>query len=65
MKFITLLSFVTLASCEKEFLLKNAYRNIPHPEKEEHGGEDAWVAEEDMLIVADGVGAWADDGIDS
>lgn len=31
---------------------------IPHPEKKDKGGEDAWMAREDLLAVADGVGGW-------
>lgn len=40
-------------------------RNIPHPDKAFRGGEDAWVAQSDLLIVADGVGGWEDIGVDS
>ena len=40
-------------------------KNIPHPEKAFRGGEDAWVAQSDLLIVADGVGGWEDIGVDS
>ena len=39
--------------------------NIPHFEKKATGGEDAWVAQKDLLVVADGVGGWAEQGIDS
>ncbi|KFK26524.1 hypothetical protein AALP_AA8G260300 [Arabis alpina] len=40
---------------------------IPHPDKEETGGEDAHFicAEEQALGVADGVGGWAELGIDA
>ena len=38
---------------------------IPHPEKQAKGGEDAWVASHNLLVVADGVGGWASRGIDS
>ena len=37
---------------------------IPHPSKREKGGEDAFVAAHDLMIVADGVGGWARSGID-
>ena len=30
--------------------------NIPHPDKVEQGGEDAWLAHDSLLVVADGVG---------
>jgi hypothetical protein len=39
--------------------------NIPHISKKEKGGEDAWVASHNLLVVADGVGGWANEGIDS
>lgn len=40
---------------------------LPHPDKEETGGEDAHFicADEQAIGVADGVGGWADYGIDS
>ncbi|GMH17510.1 hypothetical protein Nepgr_019351 [Nepenthes gracilis] len=40
---------------------------LPHPDKEETGGEDAHFicAEEQAIGVADGVGGWADLGIDA
>lgn len=40
---------------------------LPHPEKEETGGEDAHFicTDEQAVGVADGVGGWADLGIDS
>ena len=40
-------------------------KNIPHITKKEKGGEDAWVASHNLLVVADGVGGWANRGIDS
>lgn len=33
---------------------------IPHPTKVKKGGEDAQFATEKILVVADGVGGWAD-----
>ena len=39
--------------------------NIPHHSKRYKGGEDAWVASSNILVVADGVGGWAEEGIDS
>lgn len=39
--------------------------NIPHPQKRYKGGEDAWFVEEDLMVVADGVGGWEAHGIDS
>ena len=32
--------------------------NIPHITKVDKGGEDAWIATENLLVVADGVGGW-------
>ena len=42
-----------------------AVRNTPHDDKKDKGGEDAWVASNNLLVVADGVGGWANRGIDS
>lgn len=39
--------------------------NIPHFKKREKGGEDAWYVQEDMMVVADGVGGWEAHGYDS
>lgn len=36
----------------------------PHPEKAYKGGEDAGLAEKYYLAVADGVGGWANEGVD-
>lgn len=39
---------------------------IPHPAKAHKGGEDAYSISEDntLLTVADGVGGWAEQGVD-
>jgi len=37
---------------------------IPHPDKVAKGGEDACYTHENLLAVADGVGGWAEHGID-
>jgi len=37
---------------------------IPHYSKRHKGGEDAYISREDLLVVADGVGGWAESGID-
>lgn len=37
---------------------------IPHPQKVEKGGEDAYFISSSLLIVADGVGGWNNQGID-
>lgn len=36
----------------------------PHPEKEYKGGEDAMYAHDNVLAVMDGVGGWAEHGVD-
>ena len=37
---------------------------IPHFEKRAKGGEDAYVSRDNLMIVADGVGGWAEVGVD-
>ena len=37
----------------------HAHLIIPHPSKIEKGGEDAQYSSEKLLVVADGVGGWA------
>jgi protein phosphatase PTC7 len=37
---------------------------VPHPSKRDKGGEDAFVAAHDLMVVADGVGGWARQGVD-
>ena len=37
---------------------------IPHPDKVAKGGEDAYFSNNKILSVADGVGGWANYGID-
>lgn len=47
-------------------VLKLGYSNIPHPAKESYGGEDAFFISHvggGALGVADGVGGWAEDGV--
>ena len=39
-------------------------RLVPHPEKAYKGGEDAAAVQSDLLVVADGVGGWAEQGVD-
>jgi protein phosphatase PTC7 len=36
----------------------------PHDDKVDKGGEDAFCATKTLLSVADGVGGWADHGVD-
>lgn len=37
---------------------------LPHPEKAYKGGEDALYASPNVLLIADGVGGWAESGVD-
>ena len=37
---------------------------IPHDDKVYKGGEDAWTASDRLIAVADGVGGWANQGVD-
>jgi len=36
----------------------------PHPQKRHKGGEDACCVTDNLISVADGVGGWAESGID-
>ena len=38
--------------------------NLPHDDKVYKGGEDAFTASERLIAVADGVGGWANKGVD-
>lgn len=49
---------------ELHYKFKYGSSLLPHPEKAYKGGEDALFASEHVLMVADGVGGWADSGID-
>ncbi|KAJ6722558.1 PROTEIN PHOSPHATASE [Salix koriyanagi] len=54
-------------STGKTLKLLSGSSYLPHPDKEETGGEDAHFicADEQAVGVADGVGGWADHGVDS
>ncbi|WOK93103.1 putative protein phosphatase 2C 80 [Canna indica] len=53
-------------SSERELKLLSGSCYLPHPDKEETGGDDAhFIWDERAIGVADGVGGWADLGIDS
>lgn len=49
-------------------LSANSFRQsaamIPHPDKADKGGEDAYFVSDNVLCVADGVGGWASSGVD-
>ena len=53
-------------STAKKFKYRFQYSShmIPHPAKAYKGGEDAIFVSDNVLVVADGVGGWADHGID-
>lgn len=54
----------TLADRSLELRSGSCY--LPHPEKEETGGEDAhFIWDEQAIGVADGVGGWAELGVDA
>lgn len=44
---------------------RSAVVSIPHPEKTEKGGEDAYFIQKNALGVFDGVGGWASIGVDA
>ncbi|XP_051150838.1 probable protein phosphatase 2C 55 [Andrographis paniculata] len=52
---------------DRTLKLNSASCYLPHPEKEETGGEDAHFicTDEQAIGVADGVGGWADLGVDA
>lgn len=54
---------------KKEIFNRNFFSfgscNIPQREKAEKGGEDAFAVNPKLITIADGVGGWADLGIDS
>ncbi|KAK8958551.1 putative protein phosphatase 2C 55 [Platanthera guangdongensis] len=53
-------------SGERTLKLLSGSCYLPHPEKEETGGEDAhFISNEQAIGVADGVGGWADLGVDA
>lgn len=49
---------------KNEYFFKFAAHVLPHPDKVAKGGEDAYFAEHNLLCVADGVGGWAEYGVD-
>ena len=68
--FIALTCATAMAQTESDGGVSSRYfrygaKNIPHITKVDKGGEDAWVASHNLLVVADGVGGWANRGIDS
>lgn len=49
---------------QKSSKFESAVCNIPHDEKKFKGGEDAYAISPNLIAVADGVGGWADRGVD-
>ena len=47
-----------------KYAFKYSQYMLPRMDKKEKGGQDAILALENVLVVADGVGGWADQGID-
>lgn len=60
-----LLLATTAFANQNDLFFRYGSSNIPHRKKRVKGGEDAWVAQDDMISVADGVGGWEEHGIDS
>lgn len=56
--------FVFSTAKKTKYSFKYGTFLLPHPEKQYKGGEDALHASSQFLIVADGVGGWADSGVD-
>jgi len=53
------------SAAKRELVLRASASVIPHPEKADKGGEDAYfIVEGSAIGVADGVGGWAEFGID-
>ena len=48
----------------KTLAFRGGASNIPHDDKLHKGGEDAFTASERLIAVADGVGGWANRGVD-
>ena len=63
--FISLLILQALAtdSVERNYFHFGSHV-IPHPDKVEKGGEDAFYASKNLIAVADGVGGWNNQGVD-
>ena len=51
-------------SAKSRFIFNNGLVKLPHFSKIEKGGEDALVANESIICVSDGVGGWAEEGVD-
>jgi hypothetical protein len=52
------------AKLHSGLVFKCGVSSIPHDDKKFKGGEDAWTTCDKMIAVADGVGGWANRGVD-
>ena len=56
---------VSMIVSSRQFEFRFASKNIPAPSKAATGGEDSLYANKLLLCVADGVGSWAEEGINA
>lgn len=56
--------FLFSTQIKHRFKFVHGSHMIPHPEKAYKGGEDALFVSDNLIVVADGVGGWADQGVD-
>ena len=57
---------ICFALCRAEMIFRHGSANIPQKDKRHKGGEDAYLASNDLVVVADGVSMWETEfGIDS
>ena len=54
-----------VGTCQRLMVLLAGGVNLPHPAKAETGGEDAFFVSRGAVGVADGVSAWAREGINA
>ncbi|KAM3136721.1 hypothetical protein pb186bvf_011166 [Paramecium bursaria] len=54
----------SFCSSKNEYYFNYGSYMIPHPDKVAKGGEDALFTHRNLISVADGVGGWADYGVD-
>lgn len=57
--------FRTFSTTPGEYNMFHASITLnPHPDKRDKGGEDSACLSETFIALADGVGGWADSGVD-
>lgn len=61
----TFLLFLTLKEACAVLVFNSHCSNQPLAGKINPFGEDAWYTDQNLLVVADGVGSWGDEGVDS